>query len=139
MIINDNQWYLTKLVGEIFLWYKYPCHVNDISRNYFKQQMFLTVKVIGLLMAHGQKTSSNSVVCWPAKMEDLTFCCQVCAKKFSTKKKLKNHSYTHQESHETCGECGELFSNKIKLRNHKRSHEVRSKEFSISKVDSLLI
>ena len=27
------QWYLTKLVGEIFLWYKYPCYVNDISRN----------------------------------------------------------------------------------------------------------
>ena len=33
-IINDNQWYLTKLVGEIFLGYKYPCYVNDISRNY---------------------------------------------------------------------------------------------------------
>ena len=27
------QWYLTKLVGEIFLWYKYPCYVNDISRS----------------------------------------------------------------------------------------------------------
>ena len=32
-ILNDNQWYLTKLVGEIFLWYKYPCYVNDISRS----------------------------------------------------------------------------------------------------------
>jgi hypothetical protein len=28
------QWYLTKLVGEIFLWYKYPCYVNDFSRNW---------------------------------------------------------------------------------------------------------
>ena len=28
------QWYLTKLVGEIFLWYKYQCYVNDISRNW---------------------------------------------------------------------------------------------------------
>ena len=27
------QWYLTKLVGEIFLWYKYPCDVSDISWN----------------------------------------------------------------------------------------------------------
>ena len=25
---------LTKLGGEIFLWYKYPCSVNDISRNW---------------------------------------------------------------------------------------------------------
>ena len=32
-IINDNKWYLTKLVTEIFLRYKYPCFVNDISRN----------------------------------------------------------------------------------------------------------
>ena len=27
------QWYFTKRVGEIFLWYKYLCYVNDISRN----------------------------------------------------------------------------------------------------------
>ena len=26
------QWFLTKLVGEIFLWYKYPGYVNDILR-----------------------------------------------------------------------------------------------------------
>ena len=29
---NDNQWYCTKLVGEIFS-YNYPCYINDISRN----------------------------------------------------------------------------------------------------------
>ena len=55
MIINDNQWYvtnldgeiflwyhvsllcqwyLTKLVGEIFFWYNYPCYVNDTSQNF---------------------------------------------------------------------------------------------------------
>ena len=33
MISNDKQWYLTESVGEIFKWYKYPCYVNDISRN----------------------------------------------------------------------------------------------------------
>ena len=27
-IINGNQWYFTKLVGEIFLWFKYPCYDN---------------------------------------------------------------------------------------------------------------
>ena len=27
MIINDNQWYRTKLVFEIFLWYNYPCQL----------------------------------------------------------------------------------------------------------------
>ena len=27
------QWYLTKLVREIFLWYKYQCYVIDISQN----------------------------------------------------------------------------------------------------------
>ena len=27
------QRYLTKKVGEIFLWYKYSCYVNDISRS----------------------------------------------------------------------------------------------------------
>ena len=32
MIINDNQWYLTKLVGEILLRHNHPCYVNDISR-----------------------------------------------------------------------------------------------------------
>ena len=63
MIINDNQlisheislwdisvvqvsmlcqWYLTKLGGEIFLWYKYPCYVNDISRNQLALQGFPT-------------------------------------------------------------------------------------------------
>ena len=30
MIINDSQWYLTKLVGEVFLRYNNPCYVNDI-------------------------------------------------------------------------------------------------------------
>ena len=39
MIIN---WYLTKLVCEIFLWYKYPCYVNDISRNQLALQGFPT-------------------------------------------------------------------------------------------------
>ena len=33
LIINDNQWYLTKLVGEVFLWHMYSCYVNDISRS----------------------------------------------------------------------------------------------------------
>ena len=42
MIINDNQSYLTKLVGGIFLWYKCPCYVNDISRNYFVRYFFST-------------------------------------------------------------------------------------------------
>ena len=28
-----RQWYLTKKVCEIFLWYNYPCYVNDISRS----------------------------------------------------------------------------------------------------------
>ena len=28
------QWYLTELVGEIYLWYNYSCYVHDISRNY---------------------------------------------------------------------------------------------------------
>ena len=34
MIFNDNQCHLTKLVGDIYLRYKYLCYVNDISRNY---------------------------------------------------------------------------------------------------------
>ena len=33
MVINGNQWYLTKLVGEVFLWHNYSCYVNDISRS----------------------------------------------------------------------------------------------------------
>ena len=48
MIINDNQSYLTKLVGGIFLWYKCPCYVNDISRNYFVRYFFSTSD-IGLI------------------------------------------------------------------------------------------
>ena len=71
-----------------------------------------------------QKPICSSVVCWQAKMKDLTFCCPVCSKDFSTKRKLKNHSYIHEESQETCDQCGELFSNKVKLRNHSRSHQV---------------
>ena len=43
-----------------------------------------------------QKPICSSVVCWQAKMEDLTFCCPVCSKDFSTKRKLKNHSYIHE-------------------------------------------
>ena len=43
------QWYLTKLVGEIFLWYKYPCYVNDVSWNwslrYFFVQMMHVIQV----------------------------------------------------------------------------------------------
>ena len=37
------QWYLTKLGGEIFLWYKYPCYVNDISRS--RLMRFFVVQV----------------------------------------------------------------------------------------------
>ena len=33
MTSNDNQWHLPKLCCEIFLWYNYPCYVNDIPRN----------------------------------------------------------------------------------------------------------
>ena len=61
-------------------------------------------------------------------MEDLTFPCQVCSKSFSSKRKLKNHSYLHEEAEETCDNCGEVFGNKIKLRNHKRTHQQRPKE-----------
>ena len=43
-----------------------------------------------------QKPICSSVVCWQAKMKDLTFCCPVCSKDFSTKRKLKNHSYIHE-------------------------------------------
>ena len=51
------QWYLTKLVGEIFLWYKYPCYVNDISQNwlvrYFLVQMMHAIQVSQWLMFFG--------------------------------------------------------------------------------------
>ena len=43
MRINDNHRYLTKLVGEIFLWYKYPCYVNDISRNELVRYFCVTI------------------------------------------------------------------------------------------------
>ena len=48
MIMIDNQRYLTKVVGEIFLWCKYPCFVKDISRNYLVIYIFV-VQVIQVL------------------------------------------------------------------------------------------
>ena len=58
--------------------------------------------------------------------DDMPFSCSVCSKNFSSKKNLKNHSYIHAETEETC-ECGKVFANKIKLRNHRRTHGEREK------------
>ena len=66
-------------------------------------------------------------------MDDMTFSCSVCSKIFSSKKNLKNHSYIHAETEETC-ECGKVFANKIKLRNHRRTHGEREKA-SVAKCD----
>ena len=87
----------------------------------FKNQFVLQLCVLGI---KNQFVLQLCVDIWQAKMKDLTFCCPVCSKDFSTKRKLKNHSYIHEESQETCDQCGELFSNKVKLRNHSRSHQV---------------
>ena len=61
-------------------------------------------------------------------MEDLTFPCQICSKNFSTKRTLKNHSYIHDKTVESCDQCGKVFGNKRILRNHKRTHQEREKE-----------
>ena len=45
-----NQWCRTKMVGEIFLWYKYPCYVNDISRNHcWDNSVVQVIKVIQVI------------------------------------------------------------------------------------------
>ena len=54
MIVNDNQLYLTKLVGEIFLWYKNPCSINH-------NQFYLTKLVDEIFLWYKNPCSINDI------------------------------------------------------------------------------
>ena len=63
------QWYLTKLVGEIFLWYKYPCYVNDISRNWLVRYFCGT-------SIHAMSIISHEISCWDVFVVQVSLFCQ---------------------------------------------------------------
>ena len=63
------QWYLTKLDGEIFLWYKYPCHVNDISQNGLVRYFFGT-------SIHAMSMISREISWWDFFVVQVSLFCQ---------------------------------------------------------------
>ena len=63
------QWYLTKLVGEIFLWYKYPCYVNDISQNRLVRYFFGT-------SIHATSMISREISWWDFFVVQVSLLCQ---------------------------------------------------------------